>query len=313
MAVGFGPVPDNTTTNRRRLPQDVYRTERIALAINQLPKSSNECGATLPYNNYGRVKDDDKCNWKYLTDLPGHSEWTFDGVKGGLAYVNIQHIGTAGDLLVGYATNNLHTNMDHQPLTYRLAKISKDGTIKLTKRVPPGLGWGEDDHWTSLSNGCIFFPYVGVAGPGGKYSNGFHHSGDGLSTEGADRLRATVVCDDTEIQGLELPPPSPSPPPEPFLPPHPLPPASPPPPPLMPSVCPTHCPLGQYWKWDCNCCSNDGTETIFCGCDTYESWNECKTCPAGKFVGDTRHRAGGKASCKFDSASGDGSGASESD
>lgn len=82
MAVGFGPVPDNTTTNRRRLPQDVYRTERIALAINQLPKSSNECGATFPYNNYGRVKDDDKCNWKYLTDLPGHSEWTFDGVKG---------------------------------------------------------------------------------------------------------------------------------------------------------------------------------------------------------------------------------------
>lgn len=68
---------------------------------------------------------------------------------------------------------------------YRVAKISKDGTIHQTKTLVHG-GWGEDDVWTRLSNGCVAFPYVGMANAGASYSTGM---------AGANKMRITVVCD----------------------------------------------------------------------------------------------------------------------
>jgi len=179
MAVGFGPVPKD---DEKPLEQ-----RQLALSIAKLPASSNDCGSNTPYNNYGRVKDDDKCNWKYLTTLPGQSVWNYDGQRGGLGYVNLQTIGDNDDeLLVGYATNVKHQDGDHQAPTYRVAKITREGEVKSTKKLE-GAGWGEDDVWARLSNGCVAFPSVAIANPGGEYSP---------SDDGADKMRITLICDD---------------------------------------------------------------------------------------------------------------------
>ena len=176
LAVGFAPVPKDDSKPRER--------RQLALSIARLPPSSNGCGSKTPYNNYGRVKDDDKCNWQYLTELPGQSAWTYDGQRGGLGYVNVQHM-EGDDFLVGYATGIDHQS--HQPPTYRVAKIRKDGAIRSSKTLE-GTGWGEDDVWARLSSkGCAAFPSVGTASPGGRYSP---------SDTGADTMRITVICDE---------------------------------------------------------------------------------------------------------------------
>ncbi len=134
------------------------------------------------------------CEWIALTDLPGHSVWSYDGDRGALGYPNMQTIGGSGDLLVGYATKTDRQNAPRAP-DFRIARVDTSGTIKSTKRLH-GLGWGEEDVWVSLSNGCVAFPSVwdDASGPGGRYGN---TGGQGVTTEGmSDVMRVTVICDE---------------------------------------------------------------------------------------------------------------------
>mmetsp|Transcript_19271 Transcript_19271/g.53341 ORF Transcript_19271/g.53341 Transcript_19271/m.53341 type:complete len:358 (+) Transcript_19271:2-1075(+) len=178
MAVGFGPVGLDKVTAQQEVGTSVSIDElQLAVSISVLPASSTECG--------GSPADDDKCNWNFLTSLPGHSLWNYDGENGGLGYVNVQQMSRDDEFLVGYATKINHQNTDALSLTYRLAKISKDGTVHQVK-VLDNVAWGEDDTWARLSNGCVAFPFVGTATPGGPYST---------SDAGADQMRITVICD----------------------------------------------------------------------------------------------------------------------
>jgi hypothetical protein len=141
--------------------------------------------------------------------------WNYDGTSGGLGYVNIEKLQRDDEFLVGYATNINHRNTHALALNYHVAKVTKDGTWPGLKRcqangrcpcpVPTDAlahcctagtfvqamtlatgGWGEDDVWTRLSNGCVAFPHVGIARIGSSYSTG---------ATGADTMRITVVCD----------------------------------------------------------------------------------------------------------------------
>jgi hypothetical protein len=178
MAVGFGPVGLDKVTAQQEGGASVPIEElQLAVWINVLPASSNGCG--------GSPADADKCNLNFLTCLPGQSVWKYDGESGGLGYVNVQQMTRDDEFLVGYATNINHQNTADLALTYRLAKISKDGTVHQVKTLDTG-GWGEDDKWVRLSSGCVAFPFVGTAAPGGPYST---------SDAGADQMRITVICD----------------------------------------------------------------------------------------------------------------------
>lgn len=68
-----------------------------------LPQNSNGCGS-------GSTADSDKCTWNHLTSLPGKSVWKYDGVTGGLGYVNAERMKRYDELLVGYATKINHAN-----------------------------------------------------------------------------------------------------------------------------------------------------------------------------------------------------------
>jgi len=177
MAVGFAPVGLDAQS---ALPQDsTPRTSRqMALAINVLPANSNDCGG-------GSTAASGRCTWNFLTGLPGRSVWNYDGTSGGLGYVNIEKLQRDDEFLVGYTTNINHRNTHALALNYHVAKVTKDGTFVQAMTLATG-GWGEDDVWTRLSNGCVAFPHVGIARIGSSYSTG---------ATGADTMRITVVCD----------------------------------------------------------------------------------------------------------------------
>ena len=85
----------------------------------------------------------------------------------------------------------------HTAPQYRVAVVNAAGDVLMTKKIE-GTGWGEDDVWVRLSNGCVAFPYVWDKAPGGVYGNqgGLRRDGmkgwDGFSSE----MKVTVLCEE---------------------------------------------------------------------------------------------------------------------
>ena len=77
--------------------------------------------------------------------------------------------------------------------TYRVAKVSPSGEILRIKELS-GTGWGEDNVWVRLANGCIAFPFVWSGAPGADYGNNGPSDSSGMS----NKLKVTVICDDAE-------------------------------------------------------------------------------------------------------------------
>ena len=119
--------------------------------------------------------------------------WSYNGQTGALGYVNMQRLAGDDDFLVGYATKLKHANSDYPPLEFRVAKINGAGQTLSTKKLS-GAGWGEDDVWVRLSNGCVAFPAVWDSAPGALYGNN-GADGNAGTERMSNTLRVTVLCD----------------------------------------------------------------------------------------------------------------------
>jgi len=178
--VGYRPVPADAA--KPSLEQ------QLALSLIDLKPTSDECRPAG-----GAEHDGSACGFIDLVDLPGHSLWNYDGIHGALGFVNLARLGTGTDLLVGYATRIKHLNEDYPPLEYRVAKVSRSGSILATKKLE-GTGWGEEDAWLALANGCVAFPFVWHEYPGAVYGNN-GADGSAGTARFSNKLRVTVVCD----------------------------------------------------------------------------------------------------------------------
>jgi len=167
LGVGYQPDP-----NHNNLPRS---QRQMTVSMVKLPATSSGC---------------DRCRtFTHLRELPGRSLWTYDGFSGSLGYVNAQPL-TGNEVLLGYATKIKKKDGDWPALEYRAAKVNTDGEILATKRLR-GTGWGEEDMWVRLANGCIVFPFVWDSAPGALYGN----NGAGGTERFSDELRVTVLCD----------------------------------------------------------------------------------------------------------------------
>jgi len=176
MGVGYRPAAADA--GKAQLEQ------QLALTVINFPPSSTGCTAASP------------CLFTELNNLPGVSKWNYDGSNGALGFVNMQTLGPLVDqtMLVGYATKVKHMNEDYPPLEYRIAKVSTAGEILATKKLE-GTGWGEEDVFLRLTNGCVLFAFTWDSAPGALYGNN-GADGTAASARFSNKLRTTVVCDE---------------------------------------------------------------------------------------------------------------------
>ena len=84
-------------------------------------------------------------------------------------------------------------NEDFPPLEYRVAKVTPSGSVLATRRLK-GTGWGEEDMWVHLSNGCVAFPFTWHQYPGAVYGNNGADGAD-ATARFSNKIRVTVLCD----------------------------------------------------------------------------------------------------------------------
>jgi len=199
LGVGFGLNPAQLGEDGNMADGgDPRGRAQQALSLLKMPASSNQCVASNCTRDGCLVTD--VCQWNYLTSLPGHSVWNYNGADGALGFVNLARLGQDADdvadedehFLVGYATKVTSIGGDeHPPLEFRIAKVDSDGRVLKTMRlggegggVPSG--WGEDDVWARLSNGCVAWPAAWSSAPGARYAVD-------------SRLHVTVICEESIV------------------------------------------------------------------------------------------------------------------
>jgi len=172
IGVGYRPLPAHAANPNEE--------QQLTVTLVNLPSSSNDCGSQCT-------------TFTDLPELPGRALWNYDGAHGALGFVNAQRSRGADELLIGYATR-INRNGGNWPAPeYRVAKVNTAGEILTTQKLQD-VGWGEEDMWVRLSNGCVAFPFVWDSAPGAEYGNN-GGVGEAATARMSNSLRVTVLCD----------------------------------------------------------------------------------------------------------------------